>query len=349
MSTYNRANTMTGAIESILTQTEHDFEFIIIDDGSTDNTLTILKEYQRKDPRIKILENGENQGLIYSLNRGLSVAKGEFVARMDDDDVSLPWRFERQLLAMKENPDIILMGTRITSANANIKKTTGPSVIENPDVTQLNSYTSSGLAHPTIMFRKSFLDKHHIQYRSDNLYAEDCGLYADIWNAGGKISNLQEHLLRYGVKENVKKPSKYGHIQYNTFKKIQREKISKLFEPEEHLLGSYQSLLSRCELWDKMIQSNPGKNILNQEVLEETFKKRCPAEYKNALFVKHDFWEDFLVYEADNRLRRYSNNNRATVIQKNDHDITIKWDQYGTETFRINDKHQFVLVKHKTQ
>ena len=109
MSNYNTPESyLREAIESVLNQTYADFELIIIDDCSTDNSLEIIREY--KDERIVVLENKENMGITKSLNRGLSVARGEFVARMDADDICFPKRFEKQVQFLKENPGYIVCG-----------------------------------------------------------------------------------------------------------------------------------------------------------------------------------------------------------------------------------------------
>ena len=289
MSTYNRADIVGDAIESVLNQTEPDFEFIIIDDGSKDNTYDVLKQYAEKDNRVKVLSNDTNKGLIYSLNRGLDEAKGELIVRMDDDDAMIPWRLERQALAMKLYPKITLMGSRIVGPESEVPRITTLPIIEDPNITQINTYTSSGLGHPTIIFRKDFLNKHNIRYRADNLYAEDCGLYADILNAGGKITVLQEHLLRYGVKQNLKRATDYHYIQYETFKKVQKEKLSRLMEVDESLLGHNRETPIKCQIWAKMIEGNKTKNIVDQKTLETIYTQNCPTDIENAIFVVHDY------------------------------------------------------------
>ncbi|EAJ7443814.1 glycosyltransferase family 2 protein, partial [Campylobacter jejuni] len=97
MPCYNRQEYIVDAIESILNQTYSNFEFIIIDDCSTDNTYEIVKKYAENDKRIIVLKNEKNQGIVYALNRGFSIAKGKYIARMDDDDISLPNRLEKQV------------------------------------------------------------------------------------------------------------------------------------------------------------------------------------------------------------------------------------------------------------
>ena len=97
MSAYNGERYLREAVESILNQTFNDFEFIIIDDGSTNSTGQILSSYAAQDPRIVLIRNRENIGLTKSLNKGLALARGEYIARMDADDVSLPNRFSEQV------------------------------------------------------------------------------------------------------------------------------------------------------------------------------------------------------------------------------------------------------------
>ena len=100
------------AIDSILSQTYTNFELIIIDDGSTNDTPDILAEYVQKDSRIKIVK-GEHKGISNALNKGLDVADGEFIARMDGDDISLPERFEKQINYLRQNPDVGIVGTNL--------------------------------------------------------------------------------------------------------------------------------------------------------------------------------------------------------------------------------------------
>ena len=124
MSVYNGEKYLAEAIESILEQTFKDFEFIIIDDGSTDKSLEILKEYAKKDSRIKIIANQKNIGLTKSLNIGIKQAQGEYIARMDADDISLPHRFEKQICFLEKNPSYGAIGTstKIIDKNGRVIK-----------------------------------------------------------------------------------------------------------------------------------------------------------------------------------------------------------------------------------
>ncbi len=118
MSVYNGSDYLRESIESILNQTFSDFEFIIINDYSTDNTWEIITEYAEQDKRIKLFNNSENIGLTKSLNKGLKLARGEYIARQDADDVSLVERFEKQVAALDENPEAVLISCDIEVINS---------------------------------------------------------------------------------------------------------------------------------------------------------------------------------------------------------------------------------------
>jgi len=119
MPAYNAEKYIGEAIESILNQTYKDFELIIVNDASTDSTGSIIKTYAEKDERIVVLENEQNLNIAGSLNRAISAAKGEFLARMDADDIALPERLEIQSKAMQENPKVAVVGNDINLIDEN--------------------------------------------------------------------------------------------------------------------------------------------------------------------------------------------------------------------------------------
>ncbi len=111
MSVFNGERYLQESVESILNQTYRDFEFIIIDDGSADRTPEILKDWAKKDLRIKIITNEKNIGLTKSLNKAIKIAQGEYIARQDADDISLPQRLEKQIEFLENHPEIKILGT----------------------------------------------------------------------------------------------------------------------------------------------------------------------------------------------------------------------------------------------
>lgn len=195
MSVYNSEKYIKEAVGSILAQTFSDFEFIIIDDGSSDGSLGILQSYEKKDSRIRIISR-ENKGLIYSLNEGVGQARGEYIARMDSDDISLPDRFEKQFRFMVDN-DLALCGTWATSIDENGNDISG---INYPPVAEkIKSFAilHNPFIHPSVMFRKGIFDKVG-GYRNNFKHIEDYELWTRIIFKY-KSSNLAEYLLKYRV------------------------------------------------------------------------------------------------------------------------------------------------------
>ena len=119
MSVFNRENCLERSINSILSQTFTDFEFVICDDGSSDNSYEKLLEFAKIDKRIKVIKNTKNEGIAFSLNRCLEVSNGEYIAKMDDDDYSHPSRFEREVEFLDTHPEYSIVGTRRHSFDEN--------------------------------------------------------------------------------------------------------------------------------------------------------------------------------------------------------------------------------------
>lgn len=121
LAVYNGERFLAEAIESILTQTYTDFELIVIDDGSVDGTAEIIREYAGRDERIRILQQAENRGQSAALNRGLAEARGDYVAKMDSDDISLPRRLEIQVDFLQSHPEIGVVGAQRKQVDENLK------------------------------------------------------------------------------------------------------------------------------------------------------------------------------------------------------------------------------------
>lgn len=176
MPVYNAENYVGIAIESVLSQTFGDFELLIIDDASTDQTFDVISQY--KDKRIQKVRNYTNIGIAASLNKGLSMINSQYVARMDADDISKPTRFEKQLTYMKLHPELGFLGSHMELINKDgviIKKQHKEEGCINIKLGFFFGKTS--LAHPSILIKKSELDKFHLRYDSAFRYAEDYDLY----------------------------------------------------------------------------------------------------------------------------------------------------------------------------
>lgn len=192
MAVYNGEKYLREAVDSILGQTFTDFEFIVVDDSSTDRSAEIVGAYA--DPRVILVRNERNLGLTLSLNRGLDLARGEYVARMDCDDISLSERLARQVAFMDANPEVGACSTwalDIDQAGKVIGKRE-TLVGEQLD----NFYWRTSLIHPAAMFR--FDRTAGPRYDPAMRYSQDYDLWLRI-GAAGKLSNLPEHLLLYRV------------------------------------------------------------------------------------------------------------------------------------------------------
>ncbi len=185
---------ISEAIDSILNQTFSDFEFIIINDkpDRKENSI-LLSKYQRKDNRIVVISNEENIGLTKSLNKGLKIAKGKYIARMDADDISMPARFEKQYDLMEHNANIIVCGTNIKYFGERNNSVKYP--YQNDD---FFIFIQTPFAHPTVMFRGDIIKNNNVLYNESYRYAQDY----EFWNrisSLGDFYNIQEILLNYRV------------------------------------------------------------------------------------------------------------------------------------------------------
>lgn len=195
MPTYNCEQYVCEAVESILNQTYTNFECIIIDDCSTDATVDIIKAFN--DARINLIIKPKNSGYTNSLNYGLTIAKGKYIARMDGDDISLPNRFEKQVAVLEHDKNIAVCGSvfKIIDSNTIIS----PPEIHEDIKTEL--LKDSCIGHPTAMIRKSILDNNSIKYNPNYEPAEDYDLWVRLSQLG-KLYNIQEVLFLYRVHDN---------------------------------------------------------------------------------------------------------------------------------------------------
>ena len=192
MPVYNAGKYLHPAIDSILRQTYRDFELLIIDDGSTDDSREISRAFD--DPRIRRVENGANLGLIRTLNKGLELARGEYIARMDGDDISLPERLDRQIAFMEQHPAIGICGTWYEK-------------LENDRVSTVELPTAHGairffmlfdnpFQHSTMLIRRAFLQAHALHFSLAHVHAEDY----ELWSRCAELTataNLPQALVRY--------------------------------------------------------------------------------------------------------------------------------------------------------
>ncbi|MDA8792854.1 glycosyltransferase [Bacteriovoracaceae bacterium] len=218
MANYNGGDLISDAIESILNQTYRNFEFIIIDDGSADNSMDIIQKFQKNDERIKLIQNEKNCGLPKSLNNGIKAAKGQYIARQDSDDLSALDRFEKQIPYMKEhNLDLCGSGTKYISENGyQLACDKGPSREEFKD------YLFSQRAifpHGSAIFTKKSIEALE-GYNEDFFYTQDMELWLRFLEKGYRVDKLDEPLYSFRIqKENASEAKIQGQNRYTKYLK----------------------------------------------------------------------------------------------------------------------------------
>ncbi|QEZ70105.1 glycosyltransferase family 2 protein [Paraclostridium bifermentans] len=214
MGVYNGSKYVERAIDSIINQTYKDWEFIICDDCSSDNTLDILEKYQKKDIRIKVFKNEKNLGLAATLNKCIEKSQGVYIARQDDDDISDYSRLEKEVNFLKENKEYSLVGSNAYLIDENEVIWGEWSNVEKP--TKLDLIKGVCFIHPTVVIKKEVITNLGC-YDKNALRVEDYDLWFKLYSKNYKGYNIQENLLTYSLNVNSYKKRKYIY-RVNEFK-----------------------------------------------------------------------------------------------------------------------------------
>lgn len=200
MAVYNGQRYVRQAIDGILAQTFLEFEFVIVDDGSTDSTPRILDEYA--DLRIVRLKHEGNRGLIAALNTGLAAARGEFVARQDADDISAPERLQTQVEFLRSRSDVAVVGSDSIFESEETGSRTMRAVETNPLRIAWILLFYCPLTHSSIMFRREVIRKLG-GYGEDDVFAEDFALWARVTRSSKVASTGRAHIIRRRPPESI--------------------------------------------------------------------------------------------------------------------------------------------------
>jgi glycosyltransferase involved in cell wall biosynthesis len=290
------------SIQSIQAQTFLDWELIVVDDGSTDRTPQILDEFQREDVRIRIYRQGK-RGLVASLNHGIMMARGEYIARMDADDVSMPERFAIQLEYLDGHHDIGVCGSSIETFGADSSE-----VMEYPGddgAIRCQLLFSSSLAHPATMFRRNLILHHHLLYDEQAVHAEDY----DLWVRASqhtRFANIPMVLLRYRIH-----PQQIGHrfqvemsessqaIQLRQLARLGISPIPAEAQLHHHIsrwkFESSTTFLSATRTWfGKLIEANRIAEVYQEKefvtVLGRRWSEVCSAATHEGVQTALAFW-----------------------------------------------------------
>ena len=220
MPVYNCVAYIKESVASILTQTFTDFEFFIIDDHSTDGTYEYLQTLT--DARIQLIRKPQNSGYTVSLNMGLDLAKGEYIARMDGDDIALPERFAKQVIFMDNNLDVVVCGSSYQLMGTD-------TIISMPvsfEATKVEALMNVPVAHPTVFIRRNVLIQHQLRYNPIYEPTEDYDLWTRILEIG-KIENLPGSLLLYRKHSQQESITKYNRL-IEVSNQIRKEQLNKI-------------------------------------------------------------------------------------------------------------------------
>lgn len=290
---YNtRSDWLTVAIESVLNQTFRDFELLLLNDGSTDpDTLATLAAFEKADERVRLIHNPENMGLPKTLNRGLTFARYDWIARMDADDISDPQRFEKQVAFLKAHPHVTLLGTNMQSFGE-IETVSCYPEEHNGIASAMLDYCA--ISHPSVIFRKDQILASG-GYPTEYPNAEDYALWTKLilHHPEVRFANMPDVLLQYRV--NRSRPA-YVQAQEKSALRIRTATFVALGVPEQLLpyfakperkpisakkLRAYEDALSRIF---RALQQQPyfvedifRESMLN--ILRKAVKRALPSPY----------------------------------------------------------------------
>lgn len=289
---YNAARFLKESIESILNQTYVEFELMIINDGSTDDSEKIILSI--KDDRIRYLKNDTNKGLIYTLNRGLSLIKTDYLVRMDADDIAFPERIAKQIDFMEKNPEIAVCGAQLKYFGQSDVVTNFPLEHWLLDARLL---FAPSISHPTAIIRMCVFENNKLEYDPKFLHIEDYHLWIRVVKYG-KLANLPEVLLHYRWEGQ--------NITYNNWSTIhdRYKSVYRILLPNLEIDPTEKNLLLHLELAAKTekIRSISLLKLYTELIIEKN-KKLCIYSEDGLMKILDEFWGKLFFKAADNSIK----------------------------------------------
>ncbi len=292
---YNAQKYICEALKSIINQTYSNLEVIIIDDGSTDNSLEIITKYQLEDSRVKILKNNKNMGLIYSLNKGIVNSNGKYIARMDADDISYLTRIEKQVNFMEKNTDVCMCGTECKLFLGN-KKFLRKNIEVEIDYEKIIASTlfKCEFIHPSIMIRRDIINENNYKYDSDFNSVEDYELWSRIL-INHKVTNIKESLLLYRVLKTsiTSNANKNMELRKKTFKKLYKNYISnlglKLNDEELDIHFEIAMIQNLSEINYSLDEKNMYLEKLIKNINKRYIKEVCSYQFLKCCIYENNY------------------------------------------------------------
>lgn len=311
MTVYNGETYLRESVESILNQTFKDFKFLIIDNASLDRSRKIIRSYE--DPRIELVALPENIGQVAALNKGLDMIDTPLVARMDADDISMPRRLERQMEFMNNHPEVGICGTYAVAFTGK-QETQWPKPCS-PDDIKARLLFGCCLVHPSVMMRKSLLDRYHLRYNEQIGFSEDW----DLWQRASRhfaLANIPVYLLDYRIHEHsvsrqnmeaqrsvdkrlIQRELESLGLNHHPFKVVQENIVlDPSFHPENNNPDFLDSIL---EWFRELEAANRRTGIYKEKSLRKAMRKslftvlKLNAQLKSAV-LKVFFKESLFLY-----------------------------------------------------
>lgn len=309
LSVYNAEDFLKQAIDSVLSQSLTDFELLIFEDKSTDSSAEILKGYA--DPRIKLFLNAQNRGQTPCLVDGMNLAKGEYVARMDADDICLPNRLQTQVDFLERHPDISLLGSAVAFFDGTGWEAVGYQPVDHDAIkcTLLYGFT---MLHPSVMMRKAGFVRHGLNYDPQFQCSQD----HDLWTRAIRelrFANIHEPLVRMRKHENQMSQTRLTKMQDES-NEVRRRQLSELGVSYNDLelrafnqaaggvlaegetdLRHYEAILL------KIFEANLNRAIFNQPILQTLGVRRFRGWCREALVRKQGWGK----YYWKSKIRNY--------------------------------------------
>lgn len=322
MPLYNSEQFVGQAIDSILNQTFTDFELLIIDDGSTDRSCEIVKKYS--DGRIRLLYNEQNMGVASTLNKGIKLAKGKYIARMDADDISVINRLEQQVSYLDSNQEYIMCGGSIQYINKNGRRGKRIYYPTEHDTIKFLLFFENAFAHPTIMFRRKAFLKNSYFYNVDQK-AEDYDLWCRV--VEGKMCNLKNKLLYYRIHNN--------NTTYNLEYQLNKSVVL--------IQKKYWKLNELCFLYshpiEKQIESLTELGLIYDQLNDIYSHSKMTEEIKKYFTKLY-----FIIYS--NYIYYHKNNKHAFEILIKNYKKTIKKVFYFKIIFGVFVINLYAIIAH---
>ena len=302
MPVFNSERFVAEAIESILNQTFKDFEFLILDDASTDNSLEIVKDFEKKDSRIKVFQNEKNLGVVESRNKLINLSKGKYIAWLDSDDIALENRFEEQIKFLETHPEIGMVGAYPEIIDENGKKTGTWWFETDPKKLKIELFFHSPFLSSSVVIRRSSLPIELYDHRFP--VAEDFDLYSKIAEKSD-IANIPRFLVKYRInskglsKSNTEKMEQLAvqvikehaerlgiKLEEGTIKHLRKPKTASKITFEE--IGKIEKSL--ILLKDLLSENSPFDKTAVTEVIQKYWFETCRKSTHSGLKILKIFF-----------------------------------------------------------